>query len=370
LTDPSVPLDERRTRRGPAPSTIGWILLFLGVVGTVALGLAPAPYVIEQPGPVYDVLGKASTDAKAKPVIQIPASQTTYPTTGVIDMLTVYVDGTPQKPNNWISIATSWFDPTRSIIPMDAVYAPGSTDKQNDEQDRIEMSTSQQEAQAAAFTALGKEYTTTVLVGQVVKGTPADGVLKAGDAIRTAGGVPIRDLTQLQTAIRSHGTGTPLTIGITRDGVEQDVAVTPAISADTKKPAVGILTGEKYTFPYTIDFGLENVGGPSAGTMLALGIYDKLTPGDLTGGAHLAGTGTIDAAGDVGAIGGIRQKMYGAKDAGADWFFAPASNCDEVVGHVPAGLHVVKVSTFDQVLDATKAIAAKKTSGLPTCTAK
>ncbi|MFW8745634.1 S16 family serine protease, partial [Mesorhizobium japonicum] len=104
--------------------------------------------------------------------------------------------------------------------------------------------------------------------------------------------------------------------------------------------------------------------------MLALGIYDKLTPGDLTGGAHIAGTGTIDASGEVGAIGGIRQKMYGARDAGATWFLAPAANCDEVVGHVPAGLHVAKVGTLDQALADVRDIAAHRTSGLATCTAK
>jgi len=104
--------------------------------------------------------------------------------------------------------------------------------------------------------------------------------------------------------------------------------------------------------------------------MLALGIYDKLTPGKLTGGAHIAGTGEITAEGAVGIIGGIRQKMYGARDAGADWFLAPAGNCDEVVGHVPPGLRVVKVSTLRESLAAVKEIAAHDAGSLPTCTGK
>jgi PDZ domain-containing protein len=345
-------------------------VLFVGVIGTIAIGLSPSPYVVERPGPVYDVLGTTGTGATAKPLIGIPSSQTTYPTTGVLDMLTVYVDGQPQTPVNWISVAMSWFDPSRSVVPTDEVYAPGTTNGEADKQDQVEMASSQQEATAAALTQLGVTYTTTVVVGQVVAGTPAEGALQAGDELVSVGGVPVTGLTQLQQAIQAHGTATPLAFEVRRDGAVKDVEITPAINAGTKKPAIGILTGSRYVFPYTVSFALSDVGGPSAGMMLALGIYDKLTPGSLTGGAHIAGTGEITAAGDVGAIGGIRQKMYGARDAGAAWFLAPASNCDEVVGHVPAGLRVVKVSTLKQALADVKAIAAKKASSLPTCTAK
>ena len=360
----------RPRRRGPAPATIGWILLLLAVAGTVVIGLSPSPYVVERPGPVYDVLGSTGSGAKAKPLISIPASQTTYPTTGALDMLTVYVDGTPQTPVNWIGVATSWFDPTRAVIPMDQVYAPGVTDDEADKQDQVEMSTSQQDATAAAFTALGTEYRTTVVVAAVQKGAPAAGELKAGDELVAVGGSPVTGLAQLQTAIRDHGAGTPLAFTVQRGDATTDVDITPTVSADTGKPAIGIYTGARYTFPYPVDFQLSDVGGPSAGMMLALGVYDKLTPGDLTGGAHIAGTGEITADGAVGAIGGIRQKMYGARDAGADWFLAPASNCDEVVGHVPAGLRVVKVATLQEALTGVQAIAAKKASDLPTCTAK
>jgi PDZ domain-containing protein len=253
---------------------------------------------------------------------------------------------------------------------MSAVYAPGVTDKEADRQDKVEMSTSQQDATAAAFTALGVDYTTTIVVGQVVPGSPSEGVLKAGDEIVSVAGAPVTGLTQLQHAIREHGTATPLTIGVRRDGASREVQITPAVSSGTGKPAIGILTGVRYAFPYTVRFQLSDVGGPSAGMMLALGIYDKLTPGRLTGGAHIAGTGEITADGTVGIIGGIRQKMYGARDAGADWFLAPAGNCDEVVGHVPSGLRVVKVSTLHQALSAVKAIARHDAGSLPTCTAK
>ena len=113
---------------------------------------------------------------------------------------------------------------------------------------------------------------------------------------------------------------------------------------DASVPIVGITPGAVYDFPFDVTINLGDVGGPSAGTMLALGVYDKLTPGELTGGERIAGTGTIAADGEVGAIGGIRQKMYGASGAGAEWFLAPASNCEEVVGHIPDGLDFVEVA--------------------------
>ena len=93
----------------------------------------------------------------------------------------------------------------------------------------------------------------------------------------------------------------------------------------------------KFKFPFDVKISLDKVGGPSAGMMFALGIVDTVTPGDLTGGKHVAGTGTITPDGAVGPIGGIGQKMVGARSGGATMFLAPAANCDDVVGHIPDG---------------------------------
>ena len=131
---------------------------------------------------------------------------------------------------------------------------------------------------------------------------------------------------------------------------------------------IGIQPGATYDFPFDVTVNLGTVGGPSAGMMLALGTYDKLTPGALTGGERIAGTGTITADGEVGAIGGIRQKMYGAQEADADWFLAPAANCNEVVGHVPGGLEVFAVTTLDDALEVVETVAAGgDTSSLARC---
>ncbi len=133
---------------------------------------------------------------------------------------------------------------------------------------------------------------------------------------------------------------------------------------------LGVGVRMDYEFPIDVELQLDNVGGPSAGMMFALGIIDKLTPGAMTGGEIVAGTGTIDSAGEVGAIGGIRQKLWGAEDAGADWFLAPASNCDEVTGHVPDGLSVFAVSTLDEARTIVEAIGeGADTSGFASCPA-
>src|SRR5690606_29813888 len=136
---------------------------------------------------------------------------------------------------------------------------------------------------------------------------------------------------------------------------------------ESPAPVFGIIVGSDYEFPFAVQIQLENVGGPSAGMMFALGIIDKLTPGALNGGERVAGTGTISSTGEVGPIGGIQQKMHGAKNAGAEWFLAPASNCDDVAGHVPAGLTVFAIDTLDDALVALAAVRSTgDASGIPT----
>lgn len=118
----------------------------------------------------------------------------------------------------------------------------------------------------------------------------------------------------------------------------------------------------------SVKLHVDKIGGPSAGMMYALGILSKLTEADETGGMTIAGTGTMNGSGSVGAIGGIRLKMLGARRDGAAWFLAPAANCNEVVGHVPSGLRDVRVSTLSEAYDALNAIGRGKGDALPHCT--
>ena len=365
LAEPSSPAPGPRAPRDHTRT--GWLLLAIALLLLVVLGLTPSAYVIEQPGPVYDTLGTSEQSGKQVPLISIPGEET-YPTDGSLDLLTVSVVGSPARTPDLAQVALAWFDPSKSVQPLESIYPTGVTSGERDEQSRLQMENSQQEAVAASLTELGYEIPRTLTVQTIVEGSPADGLLKKGDQITTVDGTPATDLTVLRKLVSDNGTGTPAEIGILRSGRPSTVEVTP-VESDAGV-VVGVGVGVTYAFPFDVDIELENVGGPSAGMMFALGIYDKLTPGSLTGGARVAGTGTIDAQGAVGAIGGIRQKLYGAERAGATWFLAPQSNCDEVAGHVPSGLKVVSVRTLADSLAALKAISSgADTSGLPTCTA-
>ena len=179
-------------------------------------------------------------------------------------------------------------------------------------------------------------------------------------------GKPVNTPDAVRAAVRAHKAGEIALFTVLRAGQRQVLSVTTAGSGGYT--VVGVFLQAAFDFPIKVSINAGDVGGPSAGMMFSLAIYDKLTPGALTGGVTIAGTGTIDGAGTVGPIGGIQQKLVGAKRGGATWFLAPAKNCDEVVGHIPEGLQVVKVATFTQAREAVTAIAAKRASSLPRCT--
>lgn len=149
--------------------------------------------------------------------------------------------------------------------------------------------------------------------------------------------------------------GTKFTFEIRRSAENKTLTVVSGENPDAPgKPYLGISVGELYSAEFDINFTLSDVGGPSAGLMFAAGIVDKLNPEDLTGGKHVAGTGTITPEGAVGPIGGIRQKLAGARSAGAELFLVPEQNCAEAQGYIPEGLIVAPVNSL---ADAVKEIS-------------
>jgi PDZ domain-containing protein len=187
-----------------------------------------------------------------------------------------------------------------------------------------------------------------VVVVQAEKGLPAYGVLKAGDVITAVDGTTVTSQAGLTKLVTARPAGSTLTVTITRDGQRKQVKVRTRESGG--RPVMGVDINGQYKFPFNVAISVGDIGGPSAGLTFALGIMDKLTKLDLTGGKFIAGTGEIEASGKVDAIGGIQQKMVGARNAGATVFLAPASNCADTKGAVPAGLRLVKVSTLDQAV--------------------
>lgn len=357
--------DGAPSRRGRG--WLGWTLLSVAFGLVVLLGVVPSPYVIEQPGPVFDTLATTEADGEEQPLIGIPDART-FDTTGELNLLTVSVVGNPENLPHWLDVATAWLDPSKAVVPVESVYPPSVSTEDRNEENRILMVNSQRDAVAAALTELGYEIPRTLSVERVLEDSPALDVLEAGDRITSIDGQPVIDLADLREKIGEAGAGTPVELGLLRDGTTMTLAVTPEAQDDAA--VIGVLIATDYTFPFDVTIQLDDVGGPSAGMMFALGIIEKLGPEALTGGESFAGTGTIDAQGVVGPIGGIRQKLYGAERAGADYFLAPVANCDEVVGHIPDGLEVFAVSTLDDSLDVLSAVAeGSSLSELPRCTA-
>ncbi|WP_309127986.1 PDZ domain-containing protein [Microbacterium sp.] len=350
----------------------GIIALSISLVALMGLTFIPTPYVIQQPGPVYDTLGNAlSADGAEVPLIEVDGAQV-FPTGGTLDLTTVQVVGNRQHPPTWFQLMMAWLDRTRAVVPIDTVFPEGVTSDERDQQNAALMVDSQHEATAAALTELGYDVGATVQVVEALEGSPADGALDAGDTILAIDGTAVDSATRLRDAIQ-EAEGDEVELTVVRGGETTTVSLTPEETEDAACETVwliGITLTTDYDFPIDVKLQLDNVGGPSAGMMFALGIIDTLTPGELNGGEKVAGTGTIDAAGVVGPIGGIRQKLYGAKDAGAEYFLAPADNCDEVVGHIPEGLQVFRTETLEDSLEILEVIAEDgDTADLATCSA-
>ncbi len=317
---------------------------------TLALGgagaLLPVPYVALSPGPTENTLG----DVKGKPVISIKGHQT-YPTTGKLSLVTVAYRGGPGARIDLLTALRGWMDPTVAVVPEETIFPKSVSVKEVDQQNIQEMTSSQQDATAAAMNELKIPVKVVVPVGSTQKGKPAEGKLRAGDAITDVDGAPVQSIEEVAAGVRRHKPGEQVRFGVIRDGKQLTVDVGTVAGKDGTIVGV-MMANPKFTFPFTVDVNVGDVGGPSAGLMFSLGIYDKLTPGALTGGMSIAGTGTITADGKVGPIGGIQQKMVGARDAGATIFLTPADNCDEAVQAVPKGLRLVKVSTMHEAVQA------------------
>jgi PDZ domain-containing protein len=363
--DPAAP-----ARRGTRSGRVGWIVLAAALVIGLILAVVPAPYVIDKPGPVFNTLG--STDAlgtttagAGTPLISIQG-KTTYPTKGSLDLLTVSQVGSPEQRPTWLAVATAWLDPSEAVVPIDQAFPPNVSQKQVEQQNQVAMVNSQQDSIAAALSELGFQYPSIVTVVSLPGKSPAAGRVKPGDQVVSVNGTPVGTISQLRDALKQNGAGVEATLGVIRDGSQQTVTVTPKENGGSV--VAGINVKMQYQFPFDVQIQLDKVGGPSAGMMFALGIIDKLTPGAIQGGQKVAGTGTIDQAGTVGPIGGIRQKLYAAKGAGAKWFLAPADNCGEVAGHIPDGLTVFAVKTLKDSLAALDAVrAGSGAASLPSC---
>lgn len=339
----------------------GAVCLVLLAFMTFGASLMPAPYVVQSPGPTLNVLG----DYEGKDVVQVEGHEGEKPG-GELRMTTVAVQGAPGNSVYLSSVFLAWFDSSRAILPVEALYPDTAEAADTKLMNAVEMNGSQQEAIATALTEQGIEYSKNVMIAGIRDNAAAANVLKAGDVVVSVNGESYATVAENAQAIGRTTEGSDVTIVVKRDGTEKSFTITP--KREGTKALLGIVLTPGFEFPVDVNFAVEGIGGPSAGLIFSLAILDEMTPGDLTGGKAIAGTGTIDEEGHVGPIGGIRQKLMAAKADGAQFFLAPADNCTEVAGHIPDGLQVVRVATFDEALTAVHQIAnTGKTDGLPRC---
>ena len=362
--------ESRRRRRLRRAVVAGSFILVVALIAAVFL--VPVNAVIEAPGPTWNVLDNGSSSDQD--VLKVSGTET-YPTEGALRMTTVSVSGCPGYPVTTADLIAAWFSADKRIVDRNEVCPQDQSAEQVEETGKAQMTASQDSAVIAALVETGKAGAMHLTVTEVTEQQTSTEI-QAGDVLETItpeGGqtTTLTSFSQLRELMTTIPEGTRVTLGVRRGDQKASAALTTiAPQEGTTGSLLGLSLKISVDSPVEATFGLSDVGGPSAGMMFALGVVDKITPGSLTGGKDISGTGTIDMTGQVGPIGGIQQKMAGARESGSTFFLAPASNCNEVTGHEPKGMQVFAVNTLHEAVAATEAIASGNTSGLATCSAQ
>ncbi|MEQ7124143.1 PDZ domain-containing protein [Actinopolymorpha sp. B11F2] len=325
--------------------------------------LVPVPFAAMSPGPTENTLGTVD----GKPIVQISGHET-FKTNGALDLTTVAVSSPDQK-LDLISVIVGWIDPRVAVVPYDYLYPGDPTPEQVEQENAEAMQTSQQTAVAAALRQANEKVTPVVQVQAVVEDTPAVGRLKAGDVIVAVDGKHVTGAQDVVDIVGRHQPGDRIQFAVRRGDKDVDVSITTAKSPqDPGKAFVGITPFDGFEFPFKVTVNLgQDIGGPSAGTMFALAIVDKLTKGSLTGGHHIAGTGAIAADGTVQPIGGIQQKIAGAKENGAETFLVPAANCEAAAAAQVDGIRLVRVDTLRGAVQSLERLRDQPSARVPSC---
>ncbi|MEP6758197.1 MAG: S16 family serine protease [Actinomycetota bacterium] len=317
------------------------VALIVVAVGAVLAVWLPIPYYAEGPGPARDVL----------PRIQYPGpteGAARYDPTGSLELTTVrYRQLTP------VLAVAAWIDDTQAIVPAEVVYPTDIPVQVVVQRGVSQMDQSKIAATAVALRAVGR-YPNGHGPGALIEGTaeqcPADGKLFPGDIIVSVDGTRVRSAAQASRLFDRIPDDHALHFTLDVDGRAQEATFTRASCGPDNQPLVGISMID--AFPFTVAMTSDDIGGPSAGLMWALGLYELLTPQDLTAGRTIAGTGEIAPDGTVYPIGGIADKVVAAERAGATIFLTPTKNMPDLVGVNTGDMQVIPVATFDDAVQA------------------
>lgn len=323
----------------------------------------PVPYVTWRPGQTLDVLGSTDTG----PIIEVAGGLPTYATDGSLLLTTISttrIDATVSLPEAVFVYLADGSD----AIPREVYYPPGKSVEQVRAEATLQMDSSRTYASVAALRAGGVAVEELPSVGSVSLSGPAADKLLPGDLIQAVDGQTVATIDELESAIARRSVGDTLTFNLLREGRQRSIAVaTVASNSDPRRAVVGATWAIGYQFAPQITFNIDQgVTGPSAGLVFALGTYDRISEGDLLGGRVVAGTGTIDASGRVGPVGGIREKLTGAKRDGAEIFLVPERNCPDI-GDFDTDLTLVRMATLQDAVAALQLINEGNLAEVPTC---
>lgn len=351
----------------PRPSPRSIVLALSGTVTALlvcVLTLAPLPYIVERPGPAFDLFAGdgENTLLSLTPVSTFDdlGELTTYDPSGELLLTTVAVSGGPGSSITIGGLIRDWLSPSATVFPER--YSTGAGNGSIERQ----WITSQEVAILAALVHEGVPVPMVATLSEIDPDSNALGLLEEQDIIVAINGTEIETFNAMSTILDPLEPGDEVTVTVNRAGREETVSF-PTIDNGAGEAIMGVWYDPVFSFPFEVTVNIDNVGGPSGGMVFALGIIDLLTPEDELKGESVAGTGTIGTDGSIGPIGGIDLKMRGAVLSGAQWFLAPEPNCPEVVGRVPDGLTVVAVSTLQEAYDAMVSIGEGRTGALPSC---
>ena len=306
------------------------------------------PYAAQGAGPTFNTLG----DVQGTPVIDIEGADVDE-TSGTLDMTTVSV-----RTNMTLGQAMSrWLIHHDSIVPIGQIMPKDVSDEEMRQFNEQAFVASEAAATVAAMRHLGEP--TRVVVHGVLKDAPAADELHPADVLTKVAGREVTELQQVQKIVREHAPGDTIEVEYLRNDEPGTASIKLGTNPEDKAlPLLGVTMTSEPAGDITVNYNLNDIGGPSAGMIFSLAVIDKLSPGELNGGRKVAGTGTIAEDGSVGPIGGIAHKIEGARDGGAELFLAPEKNCDEARKADAGNMTVASVTNIDDAIAAMEDFAA------------
>lgn len=289
------------------------------IVLVLASLFLPSPFVILSPGNPQNILGSAITITGAE----------SYPTTGKLSVTSVMVT----DPDSYITgfdVLYGWFDKNRAVLPRVEVYPKGESAADSKKSGAEEMSSSQTNATAAALSFLGYKTSSNLVITEVNEKTNAYKLLLKSDIVITVDDKKFLSASEIMRYLDQKQPGDLVSIKVLRSGGEIITKQIKLSARDDGSAFIGVNIQQNFDFPFEVKIQLAETGGPSGGLIFALGVVEKLTQADLIRGRNIAGTGTITADGQVGPIGGIAEKIIGAKKDGVKIFLAPIENCTDI----------------------------------------